>query len=162
MGQVTTLLIQHDLTASQILNLPERLFVYQNALIAGDWTWAIPGITENSLIACWARTADWFINNPWGWEDLPLLEKGNFTLVFSCENIVKFDSCLNWYVFTDDKTVAENFILLAMDIAKIFNATDALIISDALTYLLDEKATIDMIRKKAIADNQFYSNIPSV
>lgn len=130
MGQIAHALIEHCLTPKQIIDLPKRLLLSSNPIIAGQWTWTASNLDEKLLLDIWNRKPEFFMQNSWSVADLALLEKNNLTITSISPNILTFDNLLKWYSYQDNEFLRKEFNDLTKEIIKLLSAIDVIMVPD--------------------------------
>src|ERR1700760_2190818 len=123
MGQIVHALIEHSLTPQEILEFPKKLATCVNNELVGKWNWSDPNFDIEALLKIWATTqVEFLTKDSHGTEDLPWLQKDNFTLDFFVPNIVAFDNLSSWLFFRNNEIKISYFSKLTRVIGEMANA----------------------------------------
>lgn len=153
MARIVHALIEHRLTPSDILKLPEILNKHTSPLIAGEWEWTSHDeMDETFLMDLWAKNEEDFMNNSFSIEDLALLQKDKLTIDFASPNLITFDNLMPWDAYNNSETLRAEFNELVKIVAQIVSSVDLIILPDlsSISYF-DERTdlSVDALRQKA-------------
>jgi hypothetical protein len=151
MGSIIEAVIEHKLSPEEILLLPESLNKLNFINCDDDnWGWTAPNIDSAFLEKYWRKSPEDFMKEPWGIEDLAILEKGNLSIHFLTPHLASFDTLLGSSVYDINPATKCEFDVKAKSIALKMKPVDIIIIKDWYydhAFDFDNNLTVEIIRQ---------------